>query len=63
MNMQQAIIATLTDSGPGTFVDLIGATVIGAEDFNINILPSVLYLLVRDCVVVVDGGLYSLDNN
>lgn len=62
MNMRRAIITTLQDSGPATFIDLIGACCAGADDFNVNMLPGVLYQLIRECKVVVDGGLYSLDN-
>lgn len=58
MNMRAAIIATLTDSGPATFVQLIGVTCEHCDDFNVNILPGVLYQLVKECRVSVDGGLY-----
>ena len=58
MNMRRAIIATLQDSGPATFIDLMGACCHGADDFNVNLLPGVLYQLVHDCTIGVDGGLY-----
>lgn len=57
--MRKAILATLADSGAATFVELIGVTCAGAEDFSIVLLPSVLYQLILEGRVVVDCGLYS----
>lgn len=59
MDMRRAIIATLADSGGATFICLIGVTCEHADDFNVNLLPSVLYQLILEGRVVVDCGVYS----
>lgn len=60
MNMQSAVLHTLTDSGPAEFTDLIGATCAGADDFNVNLLPGVLYHLINENKVKVNCGVYSV---
>lgn len=59
MNMREAIVATLEDSGPATFVEVMGAACEGADDFNVNLLPGVLWQLGKEGKVKVDRGVYS----
>jgi hypothetical protein len=59
MNMRSATLHTLADSGAASFIDLIGATCEGADDFNVNLLPGILHQLIKEGRVIVDCGLYS----
>lgn len=60
MNMKKAILLTLEDSGPASFVDILGAAYLVSEDFSAEVLPGVLQQLVRTNIVRVQAGVYQI---